>query len=300
MAAQAQTPTTAPTSTPPPAPAPGIAGVVAAGTPVELMASGFQASESAIGAADGSLLFTDRSTNRVMRLAGAAVSVYLENANAPNGLAFDSAGRLIAVQRTQVQIGVLLPTPRVLANAFNGQPIVTPNDLVVDKRGGVYFTEFGNATVKTCVYYIRPDGTVIKVADDIERPNGVQLNRDEKTLYVANTNGEFILAYDVHEDGTIGNRRNFGPLEGVRKTDTGVQSGADGLAIDAEGRVYVTTLAGIQVFSESGQRLGTIPLPVQAQSIAFAGPDKQTLFAVGRGNVYRIAMLAKGFAGRAK
>lgn len=297
---QTQAPVTAPVPPPPPAPAPGIVGVVAADTPVELMASGFQASESAIGVADGSLLFTDRSTNRVMRLAGTAISVYLENANAPNGLAFDSAGRLIAVQRTQVQIGVLLPTPRVLANAFNGQPIVTPNDLVVDTKGGVYFTEFGNATVKTCVYYIRPDGTVIKAADDIERPNGVQLSRDEKTLYVANTNGEFILAYDVHEDGTIGNRRNFGLLEGVRKTDTGVQSGADGLAIDAEGRVYVTTLAGIQVFSEAGQRLGTIPLPVQAQSIAFAGPDKQTLFAVGRGNVYRIAMLAKGFPGRAK
>jgi gluconolactonase len=296
-AASGQTPPAAPPVT---SPTPGIVGVVAAGTEIEVMASGFQASESAIGAPDGSLLFTDRSTNRVMKLAGAVVSVYLENANAPNGLAFDSAGRLIAVQRAKIQIGALTPSPVMLADAFEGQPFATPNDLVVDKKGGVYFTEFGNSTVKTCVYYIRPDRTVIKVADDIERPNGVQLSRDEKTLYVANTNGEFLLAYDVRDDGSVGNRREFGRLEGVRKTETGIQSGADGLAIDAEGRVYLTTIPGIQVFSPAGQHLGTIPLPVQAQSLAFAGADKKTLFIVGRGSVFRIAMQAQGFLGRAK
>jgi gluconolactonase len=296
-AAAGQNPSAAPPVT---APTPGIAGVVAAGTPIEVVATGFQASESAIGAPDGSLLFTDRSTNRVMKLAGSVVSVYLDNANAPNGLAFDSAGRLIAVQRAKIQIGALTPSPTLLADAFEGQPFATPNDLVVDKKGGVYFTEFGNNTVKTCVYYIRPDRTVIRVADDIERPNGVQLNRDEKTLYVANTNGEFILAYDVRDDGTIANRREFGKLEGVRKTETGVQSGADGLAIDSEGRVYVTTVAGIQVFSQGGQYLGTIPLPVQAQSLAFAGADKKTLFIVGRGSVFKIPMEAQGFMGRAK
>lgn len=290
----------APASPPAPAPAPGIPGVVAAGTPVEIVASGFQASESVIGAPDGSILFTDRSTSRIMRLDGSAVSVHLENANAPNGLAFDRAGRLIAVQRAKIRIGALLPEPALLADAFEGRPFATPNDLVVDRKGGVYFSEFGNATVRTCVYYIRPDGVVTKVAEDIERPNGVQLSRDERTLYVANTNGEFILAYDVGDDGTLTGRRNFGRLEGVRQTATGVQSGADGLAIDGDGRVYVTTIPGVQVFGPAGERLGMIPLPVQAQSLAFAGPDKKTLFIAGRGSVYKIAMLAQGFKERAK
>ena len=62
-----------------------------------------------------------------------------------------------------------------LVDRFQGHRFNSPNDLVVDRKGGVYFTEFGNATVKTCVYYIRPDGIVIKVADDIERPNGVKI-----------------------------------------------------------------------------------------------------------------------------
>ena len=219
-----------------------------------------------------------------MKLTATVVSVYLENANAPNGLAFDSAGRLIAVQRAKIQIGVLTPTVQMLADSYQGQPIATPNDLVVDKKGGVYFTEFGSATVKTCVYYIRPDRTVIKVADDIERPNGVQLSRDEKTLYVANTNGEFLLAYDVRDDGTVGNRREFGKLEGVRKTDTGVTSGADGLAIDADGRVYVTTIPGIQVFSAGGSIQGRSRYPFRHRVLRLPARTRRRalLWAAGR------------------
>jgi gluconolactonase len=235
-----------------------------------------------------------------MKLDGTAVSIYLENANAPNGLAFDGKGRLIAVQRAQIQIGVLTPSRVVVADNFEGQRFATPNDLVVDKKGGVYFTEFGNQTVKTCVYYVTPEGKVLKVADDIARPNGVQLSRDEKTLYVADSNGEYLLAYDIQTDGTIRNRRNFAKVDGARKTENGFQSGADGLAIDSEGRVYTTSVTGIQVFSEKGDYLGTMPLPSAAQSIAFGGPGKRSLYVAGRGSVYKIDMQAQGFQGRAK
>jgi gluconolactonase len=76
--------------------------------------------------------------------------------------------------------------------------------------------------------------------------------------------------------------------------------GADGLAVDAAGRLYAATGVGVQVFSPQGQHLGTIPTPMGAQSIAFAGPDKRTLYVVGRGAVWKVAMLAQGFLGRAK
>ena len=153
---------------------------------------------------------------------------------------------------------------------------------------------------KPAVYRIGNDGSVKRLANDIERPNGIQLSPDEKVLYVANTAGEYVLAYDLADDGTVGPKRNFAKLEGWRKTDTGTSSGADGLAIDARGRLYVASTAGIQVFSPEGQPLGIIALPKSPQNIAFAGPGKRTLYAVGRGSAYKIATLTAGYAGRAK
>jgi gluconolactonase len=127
------------------------------------------------------------------------------------------------------------------------------------------------------------------------------LSPDERTLYVNNTRGgEYVVAFDVHPDGSLGNQRNFGKYDGVRRTATGISAGADGLAIDAEGRVYAATSAGVQVYSPDGRHLGTIVLSRTPQNLAFAGPEKKTLYVVGRGVVYKIQMLAQGFRGRAK
>ena len=86
----------------------------------------------------------------------------------------------------------------------------------------------------------------------------------------------------------------------MTKTDTGVASGADGLAVDNDGRVYAATTAGVQVFSPQGQHLGTIPLSRSPQNLAFAGADKKTLYVVGRGAAFKVPMLSQGFTGRAK
>jgi gluconolactonase len=150
------------------------------------------------------------------------------------------------------------------------------------------------------VYYIAPGGKAMKVVEGVENPNGIQLSRDERTLYLNNTRGEYLLAFDVQPDGTLTNRRNFGRYEGVTKTDTGVASGADGLAVDNDGRVYAATTAGVQVFTPQGQHLGTIPLSRSPQNLAFAGADKRTLYVVGRGAAFKVQMLSQGFMGRAK
>ena len=303
---------------PPPATdtvAPDIPGVVAAGTKVQVIKEGFQGTEGPIGLPDGSLIFTETNANRITKIdKDNNVSTFLENTNGSNGLAFDSKGRLITVQTTpgQTKIGVVYPkgSETVLADGFEGKPFGRPNDLVVDKKGGVYFTEPGpNAQPGTtpaapplppAVYYVPPGGRAIKIADGIERPNGIQLSRDEKTLYVNNTNGEFVLAFDIQPDGTVRNRRNFAKYESVTRTASGVSSGADGLAIDSQGRVYVAASTGVQVFSPQGQHLGTIPLSRAPQNLAFAGPGKKTLYVVGRGAAFRIPMVAEGFKDRAK
>jgi gluconolactonase len=189
---------------------------------------------------------------------------------------------------------------------------VRPNDLVLSKRGDIYFTDSGSAPVapgsiqpavtpRPAVYRITTEGKLLRIANDIERPNGIQLSTDEKVLYVANTLGEYIFAYDITADGSISGKRNFAKLEGFRPNDSGVNSsGADGLAVDAKGNLYVASTVGIQVFSAAGEALGIIPLPKAPQNLAFAGKDKSYLYIVGRGAAYRIATLTPGFAGRAK
>ena len=296
---------------------PAIAGVAAAGTKVVVIKSGFQGTEGPIGMPDGTLIFTETQANRITRIAAdGTTSTFLENTNGSNGLAFDAKGRLISVQTTpgQTKIGVIYPkgAEAVLSDNFDGKGYGRPNDLVVSTRGGIYFTEPGpNLTpgapppatppLPPAVYYIAPGGKAIKVADGIERPNGIMLSRDEKTLYVNNSNGEYLLAFDIKPDGTAGNRRNFAKYQGGSKNDSGVfVSGADGLAIDNDGRVYTATAAGVEVYDEKGTHLGTIPLSRAPQNIAFAGPDKKTLYIVGRGSAFKVDLLTPGFKGRAK
>jgi len=306
---------------PPPAPtnstATAIPGVVAAGTTVEFIKAGFTGTEGPIGLPDGHLIFTETQANRITRIDrdSGATSTFLENTNGSNGLGFDQQGRLISVQTTPgaARIGIIYPTAAMttLTDSYQGKPYGRPNDLVVSRNGHVYFSEPGpNATpgqppptpaLPPAVYFLPKDGAPVQIATGIERPNGIMLSPDEKTLYVNNTSGEFMIAFDVAPNGSTSNRRNFAKYASVTRNDAGqVNSGADGLAVDAEGRIYCAAIGGVQVFSPKGEHLGTIPVSLQPQNIAFAGADKKTLFIVGRGTAFRVRVLTPGFAGRAK
>jgi len=287
--------------------APNIPGVVAGGTKVQVIKDGFVGTEGPIPLPDGTIIFTHPGQSRITKInKDGSTSTFLENTNGSNGLAFDSTGRLISAQANG--IGILYPqgSEKTLLDNCEGKRFGRPNDLVVDKKGGVYFTDpvgFGPDSPKNitpAVYYMTPGGKCMKVAEGINRPNGVQLSANEKILYVNNTAGEYVFAFDIQPDGTLKNRRNFARLQGVQKTDTGVNSGADGLAIDSKDRVYVCTGTGVQVFSPKGEPLGTIPLSRPPQNLAFGGSDKKTLYVVGRGAAYKVQMLAQGFKGRVK
>jgi gluconolactonase len=296
---------------------PEIPGVVRAGTKVQVIKAGFQGTEGPIGLPDGSLIFTETQANRITKIdKDGNTSMFLENTNGSNGLAFDAKGRLISVQTTpgQTKIGVISPkgSEAVITDNFDGKPYGRPNDLVVDKKGGVYFTDPGPnppaqgetappAPLAPAVYYVPPGGKAAKVAEGIERPNGIQLSRDERTLYVNNTNGEYLLAFDINSDGTLKNRRNFAKYQSLTKNAAGATvSGADGIAIDNDGRLYIATSGGVEVFSEKGETLGIIPLSRAPQNLAFAGPDKKTLYVVGRGAAFKVELLTSGFKGRVK
>lgn len=292
---------------------PAIAGVVDAGTPVEVVKDDFPSSEGPVGMPDGSLLFTETRASVIHRIApDGTASVHLENTARANGLGFDAQGRLIAAQhggegQGVPRIGILAPAgeERVLVDGFQGRPFVRPNDLVVDARGGVYFTDpaprpaapGGALSTPSHVYYLRPDGRLVLLDDRMRRPNGIQLSPDGWTLYVADTILEDIIAFDVLTDGSVANGRVFAK---IRDVDPEVGSGADGMAMDAEGRLYSTSSTGVQVFDPRGEHLGTIPIPRRAQNVAFAGPDRSWLYVVGSGGVYRVRTRTRGVEGRAK
>ena len=292
-----------------------IPGVIEAGAKIRFLQERFQGTEGPIALPDGTIVFTETNANRLMRIdPDGNRSRWLFNTGGANGLAFDSQGRLIAVQTIPGKTGVAVIYPAgketVLSDNYDGKPYGRPNDLVVDKKGGVYFTDPGpNAEPGTtppppplppAVYYIPPGGKSMQVATDITRPNGIQLSPDERTLYVNDSRGENLIAYDIQPDGSLRNRRNFAKYVGVTRDGGQINSGADGLAVDNEGRIYTAANGGVDVFSTQGQHLGSIPVSRKPQNLAFSGPDKKTLYIVGRGGVFRVAMIAQGYLGRVK
>jgi gluconolactonase len=289
---------------------PNVPGVVAAGTRVELITDTLNGTEGPVAMPDGTLVFTEGGARRLTRIdKDGKLSPFLDNIQS-GGLGFDSKGRMIANDNTQGKQGIYIVYPKGAETTLvdrKTQGFMGANDLTVDKKGGVYFTQPEQANVG----YILPEGKGMKiVAENITRPNGITLSTDEKILYVNDSRGEYLLAYDVQADGSVTNRRNFAKYDQINTSAAGgdvgpslryrVTSCADGLAVDKEGRVFNAGCNGIQVYSPQGRHLGTIPTARQVQNLAFAGPDKKTLYLVGRNAAWKIQTLTQGFQGRAK
>jgi gluconolactonase len=203
---------------------------------------------------------------------------------------------------------------RVLLERVNGMPIDGPNDLVMDARGGLYITDpqFTPEETKSQpgkqVYYLAPDGTarVVVGPGHFAMPNGVELSPDGKTLYINNTwqqPGEnFVWAYDVAGDGSLSNKRRFAMLNltpdvlGAAAPGDRYDSRADGTAVDTEGRYYVATKSGVQIFLPDGTYAGTISVPQYPVSVTFGGERRDVLYMVGESSVWAIPTKARGYS----
>ena len=277
----------------------GIAGVVAPGVMPELVQEGFVFTEGPVGTPDGGLYFSDIRPNRIHYLdPGGKISLVREQTNGANGLALTRDGDLIAAEGEGKRISKRSRDGMVttVTEGIAGKPFLSPNDVLVDAKGGIYITDPGPRPVvpgRTAYVYYLPVGAKEPVVldDQIARPNGVTLTRDGKTLIVNDTLGPTLYAYDVLPDGSVKNKRTFAQLLDIPE---GKESGADGMALDREDRLYVTTVAGVQVFDAAGKHLGTIKVPRQPANAGFAGPDKRVLYITAREGLYRINMLAQG------
>ncbi len=189
---------------------------------------------------------------------------------------------------------------KVVSGEYNGKRVDGPNDLIVDSRGGIYYTDsqFIGDEAKmqdtTAVYYVTPDGSTKRVLDDIEFPNGIAISPDGRTLYVTNSYGRFLRAYDILADATVSNGRDFAELQVPAEANG--QSGADGLAVDSAGNIFVATTkgVGIQVVSPAGKIIGTIPAEVVVNNVAFGGEDLKTLYVSAKDGIYTIPVLVPG------
>ena len=308
----------------------GIPGVVADSTDIVRILEGFNGLDDPIGLSDGTLLFSEPDGLRIHSLntATGEVSVLVAESNESHGITEDATGRLISAQAWDgsTRIGVIYPPGQVetLADEYRGEPFSRPNDLIVAKTGSVYFTDPGLTSgqeqelieryngrplaprLPPTVYHIPPGGEAVAIDGDMIRPNGIQLSRDERTLYIADSNGAHLIAWDIRDDGSVTNRREFGTLHGRSPRNNGlggVRTYGDGMAVDADDRIYVATGMGIEVLSADGENLGSIPVrcvPRDCQNVAFGGPDKRTLYVAGAGSLYSIEMLARGLPERAK
>ncbi len=290
------------------APAPGprtytvaaIPGVIAAGqTWKYLWQQAGNNGDGIIGTDDGGLLLAQNDSSTVLKLdKDGKTSVAYRDTHTGGALSMSPKGALFIVERgLRMRVEQLAPQRRVLADMFQGEPLDclggVINDITADSKGGVYFTMGG-------LFHVSPQGVVTRQGQNLTT-NGVILSANEQVLYV--TNGATLAAFDVQQDGSLTNQREFAKLT----------SGGDGLAIDADGRVYVTTDAGVEVIAANGSALGIIPTPRGVISGAFGGPDRKTFFVLARGGkdaagtevanvaqVWSIPMIARGHKDRLK
>ena len=278
-------------------PSSAIPGVVAANAKVELVAEYFKNTEGPLGDADGNLYFSDTDANRTYILDRQGhVTIHRELTNRSNGIAFTRKGELVWAEGDGPRISTVNNVNGGFRNLMPGFRLFRPNDLIIDDRGGIYFTDPGPRPVvpglKVYVYYLPPGADKPIVVDDsVPRPNGITLTNNGRTLYVDNTIGDEVFAYDVQPDGTVKNRRVFARLHDI---PAGMEGVGDGMALDRQDRLYVASLVGVQIFDAGGKYLGTIKLPRQPSNVAFSGADKKTLFITARQGLYRINMLSQG------
>ncbi len=267
---------------------------------VEKIQGEFQFVEGPAKAPDGTLYFSDIPANSIFKLGSDGnIALFLSPSLHANGLMYGGDHRLLACQMDGQLAAIDLTTKAVsaLANEYAGKRFNACNDLVIDREGGIYFTDPRFRAPdpwpqgKEAFYYRAANGQVTRLGDDLPAPNGIALAPDEKTLYVIPSMQAEMMAYPVISPGKIGAGRVFCKLQ---QTAGQANDGGDGLAVDSQGNLYITSALGIQVFQPNGTAVGTIAVPEQPANCAFGGPDNRTLFITARTGLYKCTMPVAG------
>jgi gluconolactonase len=269
--------------------------------------------EGPVEGPDGCIYFSDIG-NRIMKFdprSGKTVE-YRNPSGRSNGLKFDAKGRLLACEGAntgggrRISITEADGTVKSLADSFGGKKFNAPNDLTLDSKGRVYFSDpryVGDEPVelpRESVYRVDPDGTVTEVIKDLRKPNGLVISPDGKTLYMAQSEpggkGERKLwAYALNADGTCGMRKEL--------YDFGAERGIDGMTVAGDGTIVATAgskaAGGVWFFSPEGKKLGLLPTPEDPTNCCFAGKDRNILYITAGKSLYRVTLTLKAAKGNA-
>jgi gluconolactonase len=291
---------------------PALDAIVAASSPIERLATGFQFTEGPVWHPDGYLLFSDPNANTIYRLtpdgdlsvfrpksgySGLDVGAYGQPGS--NGLALDREGRLTIDEHGNRRVTRLERngTLTVLADRFEGKRLNSPNDLVYRSDGALYFTDppFGlpkffddpGKELPFSGIYRFQDGRLTLLARELTGPNGLAFSPDEGFLYVGNwdTSRKIVMRYPLRPDGTLGSGTVFFDMKGAPEPEA-----LDGLKVDRLGNLFVSGPGGVWILSPDGKHLGTIKAPELPANFAFGGDDRKTLYMTARTGVYRLRL----------
>ncbi|MBN2591969.1 MAG: SMP-30/gluconolactonase/LRE family protein [Sedimentisphaerales bacterium] len=270
--------------------------VIAADAKLERLAGGFGFTEGPAADAAGNVFFTDQPNNRIYRWSvDGELSVFHENPGRANGLYFDKDGNLLACADLNNELWQIDMQGRVtvLVEDYGGKKLNGPNDLWVNRKGGIYFTDpFYSRTYwdrgpieqdGQHVYYLPPDRSgLVRVTTDLVQPNGIIGTPDDKLLYIADIGAGKTYVYRINTDGRLSNKTLFCLM------------GSDGMTIDNRGNIYLTG-DGVTVFNPRGREIEHIAVPESwTANVTFGGKDRDVLFITAQNSLYSLRMRVKG------
>ncbi|HTI89898.1 MAG TPA: SMP-30/gluconolactonase/LRE family protein [Puia sp.] len=244
----------------------------------------------------GNVFFTDQPNNKIWEYTvDGRMLLFMDSAGRSNGMYFDRKGRLITCADAEDQLWAIdkHKKVRVLLTDFEGKRFNGPNDLWVDARGGIYFSDpyyqrdYWTRTKPDLngqkVYYLaRGASAAIVVADSLKQPNGIVGTPDGHYLYVSDLGGGKTYKYRIGADGKLSDRVLF------------CGKGSDGMTLDEQGNVYLTG-NGVTVYNTAGRKVAYIPVPEKwVGNICFGGRDRKTLFITASAGLYVLPMNVKG------
>lgn len=270
--------------------------VVAKGAKPVQAGTGYAFTEGPAVDSKGNVYFTDQPNDRILKWStDGRVETFMEGAGRSNGLYIDKSGNIWSCADANNELWKIGPDKKhtVVLSDFQGKKFNGPNDLWIDPRGGVYFTDpfykrdywtrSEQELAQQDVYYLSPDGkTVTVAASDFMQPNGIIGSPDGKKLFVADIRGRKTYVFDILEDGRLGTRRLF------------VEMGSDGMTLDSKGNLYLTG-KGVTVFDRDGKQIDHIAIEEPwTANVCFGGKDLKTLFITASKSVYTVKMKVKG------